>query len=57
MKNTRSLNEQIDRILAVSDYKIQETKRSLVEMVIPKKEEIAGENKQSEPNQIENPKV
>jgi len=31
----KSINEQIERILAVSDYKIPETKRVLVEMVTP----------------------
>ena len=35
MKKANSLNEQIDRILQVSDYKIPETKRTLVEMVTP----------------------
>ncbi len=35
MKKANSLNEQIDRILQVSEYKIPETKRSLVEMMSP----------------------
>lgn len=35
MKKANSLNEQIERILKVSDYKIQGSKRSLVEMLTP----------------------
>lgn len=36
MKKATTINEQIDRILAVSDYKIQDNKRTLVESVTPK---------------------
>lgn len=35
MKKSTNLNEHIDRILKVSDYKIPKTKRVLVEMVTP----------------------